>query len=333
AHNNAFNHPELAHCPVREPSSKASLFFQDEHEPEWLMQSNTVPDPFPEIVVSNTPVPSVPEEIRQRVGRVLEGRFRLSAGTTTLLNLLNAPETSPAEITQAVMHDPNFATRILRIVNSAQFGLAQPITAVGRAVVLLGFNNIRSITMAHMLSAHKSGVDSSHLRELWLHSAICSACAASIAKKSGSGVEPGDAATIGLLVDIGKMLMKAEETGFLSTQTGVAPSVIEGFAGSCFAESWGLPVLVRQVLESLNIAFHYPVERIPAEYRQLTLIVALANFITRWYGFSNGDAPEMPSREMLDAIGWHASSTGHWVDPETALEMEKARTAVQVYFS
>jgi hypothetical protein len=53
--------------------------------------------------------------------------------------------------------------------------------------------------------------------------------------------------------------------------------------------------------------------------------------VTRWYGFSNGDTPDLPNQTMLDTIGWKAPKNGHWIEPAVALEMEKARMAMQVY--
>jgi|GEM_PF-2282266 len=332
AHNNTFNNPELQQNNERGSRQTVSILFKDEHEPPWISQGKGVPDPYPEPLYLGEIPPELPLSVRQKVGRALEGRFQMSPDSHRLITLLNDPNADPGSITQAVTKDPSLATRILKTVNSAQFGLATQITAVGRAVVLLGFNNIRSLALAHAVNLRTGNPeDASRMRMLWMNAAVTSACAASLAKKSGNNVDLGDAATAGLLLNIGKMLLRVEETGVLSTQTGLPPSVVEGYAGSCFAETWGLPDLTGKILEASSLPFFYPIESIPASHRKLALTVAFASFVTRWYGFPNGDSPIMPSQDFLATIGWKAAKNGHWIDNESAMEIEKARTAMQVY--
>lgn len=331
-HNNAFNNPSVARSDRPSDRDNASILFRDEVEPGWLLTGKPMPLPLPAPTFLGDHPPEIPMSVRQKVGRALEGRFEISPDSHHLLTLLNNPNADPGMITQAVTKDPGLTTRILRTVNSAQFGLATQITAVGRAVVLLGFSNIRTLALAHAIKFKNSSPEAAaRMRMLWMNSAVTSACASSLAKKNGTGVDLGEAATAGLLVNIGKMLLKVEETGVLSTQTGLPPCVVEGFAGSCFAETWGLPDLTGKVLESSNIPFYYPMETIQASHRRLALTIAFASFVTRWYGFSNGDTPALPHQAMLDAIGWKAPKNNYWIEPTTALEMEKARMAMQVY--
>jgi len=331
SHNNAFNNPNLQKHPVRDRDS-GSIFFKDEHEPSWMLAGKTVPQPIPLPNYISANPPEIPVAIRQKVGRALEGRFQMSPDSHRLITLLNDTNADPGAITQAVTKDPSLTTRILRTVNSAQFGLATQITAIGRAVVLLGFNNIRSMVLAHAVNVHSNNQeDAARMRMLWMNSAITSACSASLAKKMSHGVDMGEAATAGLLMNIGKMLLKVEETGMLSSQTGLPPCVVEGFAGSCFAETWGLPDLTGRVLEAASTPFHYPIETIAIQHRKLALTVAFSGFVARWYGFTNGDVPEIPNQAFLDAIGWKIAKNGHWVENDTALEIEKARMAMQVY--
>jgi hypothetical protein len=331
---NGFSDREIGRHKDLDRAPQGSILFRDSHKPEWLLNGKPVPETLTPSPSLGSRPPEIPPIVRQKVGKAMEGRFQMSSDSAKLISLLNSNSADAGEITQAVTRDPNLVTRILKVVNSAQFGLAMPIHAVGRAVVLLGFNNIRAIALADAVSLNAvTFEDAARTRMLWMNSAVTSACAASLAKKLGNGVDMGDAATAGLLSNIGKMLMKVEETGKLSQVTGLPPCVVEGFVGSCFAGTWGLPVLTGQVLETASVSFHYSVENIPMEFRKIALTVAFASFITRWYGFSNGDTPELPSQEFLDAINWKAPSSGHWIEGDTALEMEKARTAMQLYLS
>ena len=328
---NGFNDPTLAKRPEREVTP-ASILFSDAHEPIWLTEGKPVPDPIPEPSYLGTTPPELPPAIRQKVGRVLETRFQMSPESAKLIALLNDPDIDPGKVTQAVSMDQNLLARILKTVNSAQFGLAQPITAVGRAIVLLGFNNIRALALADAV-ARKSNVssDNARVRQLWIHSAITSACATSLSRKI-PGVDQGEAATAGLLVNIGKMLMKVEEVGILSAQTGLPPNIIEGYVASCFAETWGLPAQTGKVLEMSSIPFYFPPEVIPVEYRTLAMVVSFSSFVTSWYGFANGDALDIPAKPFLDSVQWKPNKH-YWLDTSTAHEMDKARIAMLSYLS
>ena len=52
--------------------------------------------------------------------------------------LVNDPDSSLADITEVIIHDPALTSRILRIANSAYMALATKVDTVGRAVQVLG---------------------------------------------------------------------------------------------------------------------------------------------------------------------------------------------------
>ncbi len=64
-----------------------------------------------------------------------------------LFNLLGDPKATSAEITSVVSKDPPLVAAILRTVNSAHFALREEVTSVGRAIILLGNNNVKALAL------------------------------------------------------------------------------------------------------------------------------------------------------------------------------------------
>lgn len=87
--------------------------------------------------------------------QIVKGRT-LSSDQRTVLQLLTAlrnPEAEFDEITHIIQTDSVLALKVLRLVNSALFGLRREITSIRQAVTMLGMEKIRS--WVHLLSLTK----------------------------------------------------------------------------------------------------------------------------------------------------------------------------------
>jgi len=73
------------------------------------------------------------------------------------VNHFSSSETSRTnELTEAILKDVALTNKLLRIVNSAQFGLSgsRAVNTVSRAIVILGFNAIRDVALSLLLFEH-----------------------------------------------------------------------------------------------------------------------------------------------------------------------------------
>ena len=123
--------------------------------------------------------------------------------------MVDDPKSSAGQVGDAIKRDPATAARILRLVNSAYFGLANPVKTVQQAVSLLGFKVIRSVAVSTSLpSAFKGLVSCGAFSQerFWKHSLLTACLCKSIAKKC-RGVEPEAAFDLGLLHDLGKLVL------------------------------------------------------------------------------------------------------------------------------
>src|SRR5579863_3962257 len=71
--------------------------------------------------------------------------------TSRIIKTVEDPKSSAQQLHKIVSHDPTLVTRILKIVNSAFYGLPGQIGSIERAIVLIGLNGIKNIAVAASL--------------------------------------------------------------------------------------------------------------------------------------------------------------------------------------
>jgi HD-like signal output (HDOD) protein len=71
--------------------------------------------------------------------------------TAQILRTVEDPRSSASQLHRIVSHDPALVTRILKVVNSAFYGLPGQIASIERAIVLLGLNAVKNLAVAASL--------------------------------------------------------------------------------------------------------------------------------------------------------------------------------------
>ncbi len=231
--------------------------------------------------------PSDPEEIRRTIQsiRVFKELFKeetlkkLLGGLTTLPSLpslytevmekVNSPTASLADVGEAISKDPGMTAQILKLVNSAYFGLSQEVTNPGVAVNLLGLNTVTSLILTVQVFQALSPelMRRFKLDALWDKSLLLAKLARAIAlKETGEKKAADEAYTAGLLADCGKVILASgfperfarvvEAAGgdcFWAVEEEKAEfGVSHGPVGAYLMELWGLPGSVVAA-----IAFHH----------------------------------------------------------------------------
>jgi len=77
-----------------------------------------------------------------------------------LRSVLDDPNTNLADVADVVGNDPAMSTRLLRIVNSAYFGLGNEIDTISRAVGLLGTQEVHDLVLAAAVAKSFEGMSS-----------------------------------------------------------------------------------------------------------------------------------------------------------------------------
>ncbi len=144
------------------------------------------------------------ELIKTALGR-LNAIATLPEVTAKIITTVEDPKSSAAQLHKIVSHDPALVTRILKVVNSAFYGLPGQIASVERAIVLLGLNAVKNIAVAASLGQMFRGVklcDGYTARDLWTHCIGVAVTAREIAKQAKLPLAD-EAFLAGMIHDIG----------------------------------------------------------------------------------------------------------------------------------
>src|SRR5437868_11848424 len=125
--------------------------------------------------------------------------------TAKIIQTVEDPKSTAASLHQIVAHDPALVTRILKVVNSAFYGLPGQIGSVERAIVLLGLNAVKNIAVAASLGQLFRGAklcEGFTARDLWTHCIAVGVAARDLAKQMKLPLAD-EAFLAGLIHDIG----------------------------------------------------------------------------------------------------------------------------------
>jgi HD-like signal output (HDOD) protein len=144
---------------------------------------------FEEIIDRVHTIPSLPEVVTQ------------------VVKLVNSPDSNAGMVGEIMMKDPGMAAKILRMVNSVFYGLSEPVHDLNQAIAILGFKTIRSIALSiSVINLFQQQTTGFSMKAYWTHSAV-SACICRLVGERCRKTDPEMAFIVGLLKDIGLLLM------------------------------------------------------------------------------------------------------------------------------
>lgn len=128
--------------------------------------------------------------------------------TAQIIRTVEDPKSSAGLLHKIVSHDPALVTRILKVVNSAFYGLPGQIGSIERAIVLLGLNAIKNIAVAASLGQLFRGAklcDGFVAKDLWTHCVAVGVTARDLAKQMKVPVAD-EAFLAGMIHDLGVLV-------------------------------------------------------------------------------------------------------------------------------
>jgi putative nucleotidyltransferase with HDIG domain len=195
-----------------------------------------------------------------------------SSTMTKIIDLANDPTSQPKDLVQAISLDPILTAKILKLINSAYFGMSSEVVSVNRAVILLGLNTIKNLALSSAI-ASALRIQNRHApftnEQFWEHNLACGVGSKLLAQKMGINKMNWEEYFIcGLLHDIGKIifveLFPEEYRDFLDElKEKDRPDILEEEEktfgtthpeiGVIIAEKWKLPqLLVEAIREHHN---------------------------------------------------------------------------------
>lgn len=153
------------------------------------------------------------ENVRGRYRRVIENIDNLPslpAIVAKLLQIVNSVDTSADDAAALIQRDPALTSKMIRLANSAFYGIPRSISSVNSAVVILGFNTIRSLVLSASVMKMFSGPQYQAIdkEKFWKHSIVCAMSARIIVRHFMNirMMDPESAFCAGILHDIGKLI-------------------------------------------------------------------------------------------------------------------------------
>jgi two-component system cell cycle response regulator len=185
----------------------------------------------------------------------------LSGSIANILSLTDGQESNVSEIADIIKRDISLSAAILRITNSAAFGLLRKVTTINQAVMFLGFKSIRNIALGVGVFNLFPPQEKDFLSKMWQRSLVTGLAARELCVLIGNKRKE-DAFTIGLLHDIGlvaiygydkikasTLLKEIEDNGrmkLLDEKNYLGLDHIE--VGRLLAEKWKLPEEIIRVM-------------------------------------------------------------------------------------
>ncbi|MCZ2268048.1 MAG: HDOD domain-containing protein [Ignavibacteriales bacterium] len=206
-----------------------------------------------------------------------------------ITQLFSDPSISARKIEMLIEKDPSLTVKVLSVANSPLFGLRRSVTNIGSAVLILGYQEIKSIvTSIKMAAALKMKSDKYFDPDIFLnHSLITGILTQRMSKDLGFNFD-GDGFTAGMLHDMGIVILHEHfpqefsqiaeyaaqyKVPFLQAEyntLGLSHQEI----GEFLADKWSLPAVLSDVLQ-----FHHK-PGYSKENNFLTSILHLADYAT-----------------------------------------------------
>jgi len=215
-----------------------------------------------------------------------------------LLNMIKDENSTPASLAKVAELDQVLAAKILKVSNSAYYGLKQKIGSIPHAISILGEDTLSNIIYVSSVPSHfVKEIKSYHLKkgELWKHSVATAFAAKHLCEKL-KYQDKEKAFTVGLLHDIGKIVMDSlgkdnkeqidrwiEEgcPNFLKFEKEIF-GIDHQTAGAKIAEAWNFPEDIVDAIQN-----HHKPANSKFDY-QLTASIHLADFTCTMIGITGG---------------------------------------------
>ncbi len=269
----------------------------------------------------------MPELKEKRVELILQQLQQLPTLPAVAVKVIEATgrdETSARQVVDLISSDPPLTAKILQLVHRSDHGVSGQVTTVERAVVLLGFDAVRSAVLAvsiYRVFAAETGEAGAHFNReaFWRHALAVATCAELLAEMMGgrqSEADPSEAFVCGLLHDLGKIALStilpksydrvAEAADLLRGDIAQLEKTVIGLdhhvVGKRLAEQWQLPAAIRECawLHGQNPAV------LPAsmQHARLVNLITLADAVVRdqHLGYSGNYTPLPFKADLMRAL-------------------------------
>ncbi|MEW6326381.1 MAG: HDOD domain-containing protein [Thermodesulfobacteriota bacterium] len=232
------------------------------------------------------------------------------SSTATKVMRMAVDGATAQELAKVILESPALTAKVLRLVNSPFYGLSQKVSTIQHAITLLGFkmvcNLVLSISIVEAFVLKKKGRFD---HKKFCRDAFCSAVAADMIARECGYHEPEEVFVLGLLHDIGVVVMATYQTDVFDIilgkkeASGQPMKMIEQEIlgidhtelGEVIAEQWCLPPAM-----SLIIRYHHNPDQMVSDdihAQKLCRIIYLSDIMLEIFRGEDGHRTALFSRE------------------------------------
>ncbi len=279
-----------------------------------------------------------------KIRRYIGSMPSLPTTVAKVMQICNNPKTSPTDLDKVISLDPVLMGKVLKLINSAYYGLQNQVTSLVRAIIMLGVNTVKNLALSTAVLdklADKSGFRALNMEGFWRHSLCVGVVAKMIARKKGVEAQKLDEFfAAGLLHDIGKIPLNNAVSDDYVRAMSLADreripihlaekrsiDIDHAEVGSMIAEAWHLDGPIADA-----IRFHHDLAIYEGKNADIVMAVAVADYYAgrEGIGFSGCLYPEKIAPEIYTKLG----ISKDWleeIDAAVAAEIEKASIFLKV---
>ncbi len=260
-----------------------------------------------------------------------------------ILNVIDDPDSGPADLAAAVRRDAPLMAKILKLANSPYYSPRGDIADINRCVAVLGYRTVQQVAIGVsvatvLVNAVADSPGTLDYRELWRHSVVTGAIAKYLAQMTGHQ-DPEEVFTAGLLHDVGKFILEIHDcegyarviSNRAAGNSRLVDAEFEAFGfdhaiiGAAFARSWRFPAVLVEVFGE-----HHEIARrdlgASSAAREIAL-VSLADYLANTMEPPRGDLGFDPSHTDVETLHLAANVTIEAVEENLAAIRESVANA------
>ena len=272
--------------------------------------------------------------LRSQVVSTIESFAPLPSVAMRVLDLVADQSTSAADLEGVLRSDVSLVTSVLKLANSAFYGVRRQVDSLQHALLLLGKGEVQSLVLSRvMFQAFNSpkGIQKEMMVDVWKHSLECGLAAESIALQLGEK-DPiyflgGMLHDVGKLVVIQKFLPQLDGFDEYDAMNDEAGLTTELDAIGCGHDELGAMLLNRwmfpEELEEM-VKRHHDYSGI-ASCSYAGQILILANLLCRWVKMQEeGESNEARTIALRGILLRTGEASGVIKSVTTLMQMEHA---------
>jgi len=211
--------------------------------------------------------------------------------TARIIAVVDDPKSTARDLHNIIKNDPALATKILKVVNSAFYGLPGQVSEIDRAIVLLGLSAVKNIaisaSIARLFTSERIS-DRFSARDIWKHCVAVAVATRQFCSMIGKRACAEEAFLAGLIHDLGLLMERQAFPDQLREVIRIAGETSRPFCeiemeligadhqslGAALASRWKFPRGLQTVL-----GYHHRVANLSEENRLPAVLVYIADVL------------------------------------------------------